>query len=151
LYGKNNGQNWKKLAGLGLPAVIPVILTVVSEGSSTAVAATLTAWGEPFGIVGGIALLGLMTVIGDTVTGYGIEALFKAIYEKRSKTESVRFMLKQDLPITEELKLKLKNLLNPVSSEISTDAQEVEIQKNVEYTTFVMLTHGNFLSFNDSV
>lgn len=69
----------KKLAGLGLPGVILVILTVTTGGSSAAVAATLTALGGPFGIVGGIALLGLVTVVGDTVTGYGIEAILKGI------------------------------------------------------------------------
>ncbi|AVH65355.1 MULTISPECIES: hypothetical protein [unclassified Nostoc] len=120
----------KKLAGLGLPGVILVILAVTSGGSSAAVAATLTALGGPFGIVGGIALLGLITVAGDAVAGYGIEAILKAIYEERSKTESVTFLLNEikDLPITEELKLKLKNELRP---ENITNAQKVEIPKVV--------------------
>lgn len=120
----------KKLAGLGLPGVILVILAVTSGGSSAAVAATLTALGGPFGIVGGIALLGLITVAGDAVAGYGIEAILKAIYEERSKTESVTFLLNEikDLPITEELKLKLKNELR---SENITNAQKVEIPKVV--------------------
>ncbi|MEH2268238.1 MAG: hypothetical protein V7K68_07370 [Nostoc sp.] len=121
----------KKLAGLGLPGIILVILTVTSGGSSVAVAATLTALGGPFGIVGGIALLGVITAVGDAVAGYGLEGIVKAIYKERSKTESVPFLLKEikDLPITEELKLKLKNEL---SSEVSTDEQKVEIPKTVE-------------------
>ncbi|MBN3894354.1 MAG: hypothetical protein HWQ41_03490 [Nostoc sp. NOS(2021)] len=121
----------KKLAGLGLPGVILVILTVTSGGSSAAVAATLTALGGPFGIVGGIALLGLITVAGDAVAGYGIEAIVTAIYKERSKTESVQVLLKEikDLPITEELKLKLRNELR---SEVYTDAQKAEIPKTVE-------------------
>lgn len=121
----------KKLAALGLPGVILVILTVASEGSSAAVAATLTAFGGPFGIVGGIALLGLITVVGNTLGAYGIEAILKAIYKERSKTEPVRFFLKEikDLPITEELKLKLENEL---VSEISTEAEEVEMPTTVE-------------------
>ncbi|MEH1925017.1 hypothetical protein [Nostoc sp.] len=118
----------KKLAGLGLPGVILVILTVTSGGSSAAVAATLTALGGPFGILGGIALLGLITVVGDAVAGSGLEAIVKAIYKERSKTEYVQFLLQEikGLPITEELKLKLKNEL---SSEVVIDAQEVEIPK----------------------
>ena len=121
----------KKLAGLGLPGVILVILTVMSGGSSAAVAAAITALGGPFGIVGGIAILGLITVVGDTVAGYGIEAVLKAIYTERSKTESVRFLLKEikDLPISEELKLKLKNELSP---EINIDAEEVQPPKIIE-------------------
>jgi hypothetical protein len=121
----------KKLAGLGLPGIILVILTVTSAGSNAAVVAALTAIGGPFGIVGGIALLGLITVVGDTVAGYGIEAVLKAIYTERSKTESVRFLLKEikDLPISEELKLRLKNELSP---EINIDAEEVQPPKTIE-------------------
>ena len=121
----------KKLAGLGLSGIILVILTATSGGSSAAVAAALTAVGGPFGIVGGIALLGLITVVGDAIAGSGIEAILKAVYTERSKSESVRFLLKEikDLPITEELKLKLKNQLSPV---IITENQEVEIPKTVE-------------------
>jgi hypothetical protein len=84
----------KKLAGLGLPGVILVVLTAASGGSSAAVAATLTMLGGPFGIVGAIALLGLITVVGDIVAGYGIEAILQSIYAERSKTESVKFLLK---------------------------------------------------------
>jgi hypothetical protein len=116
----------KKIAGLGLPGVILVILAAASGGSSAAVAAAITALGGPFGILGGIGILGLITVLGDTVAGYGIEAILKAIYKERSKTESVRFLLKEikDLPITEELRLKLKKELSP---EISIEYEEVEI------------------------
>jgi hypothetical protein len=120
----------KKLAGLGLPGVILVVLTVASGGSSAAVAAALTAWGGPFGIVGGIALLGLVSVIGDTVAGFGLEALLKAIYSERSKTESVRVLLKEikDLPISDELKLKLKEHLSPAGTyEVPDAPRTVEI------------------------
>jgi hypothetical protein len=112
----------KKLAGLGFPGVILVILTVTSGGSSAAVTAALTAWGGPFGIVGGIALLGLATVLGDKIGEYGIEAILKGIYAERSKTESVGFLLKeiQDLPISEQLKVKLKNQLSRETTNIYT-------------------------------
>ncbi|MCW5314095.1 hypothetical protein GTQ43_09845 [Nostoc sp. KVJ3] len=121
----------KKLAGLGLPGVILVVLAATSGGSSAAVAAALTALGGPFGIIGGIGLLGLITVLGDTVAGYGIEAILKAVYAERSKTESVRYLLKEikDLPITEELKLKLKNQLSPEST---TATEEIPQPTTVE-------------------
>ncbi|ACC81020.1 MULTISPECIES: hypothetical protein [Nostoc] len=121
----------KKLAGLGLPGIILVILTVTSAGSNAAIVAALTAVGGPFGIVGGIGLLGLITVLGDTVAGYGIEAVLKAVYTERSKTESVRYLLKEikDLPISEELKLKLKNHLSP---ETVTEVEDVQAPKTIE-------------------
>jgi hypothetical protein len=108
-----------------------VILTVTSAGSNAAIVAALTAVGGPFGIVGGIGLLGLITVLGDTVAGYGIEAVLKAVYTERSKTESVRYLLKEikDLPISEELKFKLKNHLSP---ETVTEVEDVQAPKTIE-------------------
>ncbi|UKO96134.1 hypothetical protein [Nostoc sp. UHCC 0870] len=122
----------KKLAGLGVPGIILVILTVSSGGSNAAIVAALTAVGGPLGIVGGIGLLGLTTVLGDTVASYGIEAILKAVYTERGKTESVRFLLKEinDLPISDELKLKLKNHLSPEANaytEASEQPRTVEI------------------------
>jgi hypothetical protein len=122
----------KKLAGLGVPGIILVILTVSSAGSNAAIVAALTSVGGPLGIVGGIGLLGLTTVLGDAVAGYGIEAILKAVYTERGKTESVRFLLKEinDLPISDELKLKLKNHLSPEANaytEASEQPRTVEI------------------------
>ncbi|MBW4592860.1 MAG: hypothetical protein KME46_08040 [Brasilonema angustatum HA4187-MV1] len=116
----------KKLAGLGLPGIILVIITATAGGSSAAVAAALTAVGGPFGILGGIGLLGLVTVLGDTIAGFGIEAILKAVYAERSKTESVRFLLKEinDLPISDELKLKLKNQLTPETNTYTVPSDE---------------------------
>jgi hypothetical protein len=116
----------KKLAGLGLPGIILVILTATSGGSSAAVAAALTSVGGPFGIVGGIALLGLTTVLADSVAGFGIDAILKAVYAERSKTESVRALVKEinDLPITDELKLKLKNQLSAETTSTYTEVPE---------------------------
>lgn len=127
----------KKLAGLGLPGVILVVLTAALGGSSAAVTATLTTLGGPFGIVGAIALFGLITVVGDIVAGYGIEAILKAIYAERSKTESVKFLFKEikDLPITEDLKLKLKNQL---CQEIITDYEEIKTPKTIEIVVLII-------------
>jgi hypothetical protein len=104
----------KKLAAFGLPGAILVILAASSAGSNAAVVAALTALGGPFGILGGIGVLGLITMVGDIVGKYGIEAVLNTLYTERSKTESVRYLLKEieDLPVSDELKLKLKNKLS---------------------------------------
>ncbi|MBP5977626.1 hypothetical protein HW132_34195 [Brasilonema sp. CT11] len=124
----------KKLAGLGLPGIILVILTASAGGSSAAVAAALTAVGGPFGILGGIGLLGLITVLGDTIAGFGIEAILKAVYAERTKTESTRFLLKEieDLPISDELKLKLKNQLTPETNTYTVPSDEPRTVEIVE-------------------
>ncbi|WGV25097.1 hypothetical protein [Halotia branconii] len=121
----------KKLAGLGLPGIILVVLAASSAGSNAAIVAALTAVGGPLGIIGGIGLLGLAGVLGDAISGFGVEAILKAVYSERSKNESVRVLLKEinDLPISDELKLKLKNHLSP---EHTTYAETVEGPRTVE-------------------
>ncbi|TAE58567.1 MAG: hypothetical protein EAZ87_12990 [Nostocales cyanobacterium] len=120
----------KKLGGLGVPGVILVILAITSAGSNAAIVATLTSIGGPFGILGGIGLLGLTSLIGDAASTYGLEAIIKAIYSERKKTESLRLLLKevQDLPISDELKTKLTEHLNSET----TETEVVEEPKTVE-------------------
>ncbi|MTJ18479.1 MULTISPECIES: hypothetical protein [unclassified Dolichospermum] len=124
----------KKLAGLGLPGVILLILAVTSAGSNAAIVAALTAIGGPFGILGGIGLLGLTTVVGDSVAAYGIEAIIKAVYSERLKTESETLLIKEieELPISDELKAKLKDHLSSVSSTSTEPASEPRIVEIVD-------------------
>ncbi|GCL35052.1 hypothetical protein SR1949_01440 [Sphaerospermopsis reniformis] len=127
----------KKLAGLGLPGIIILILAVASAGSNAAIAGLLTSVGGPFGIVGGIGLLGLVKVIGDLIADYGIEAIIKAVYSERSKTETLRSLLYeiQNLPICQELKLKLQYHLKSESKKYlpslrTVNTSSVKIENN---------------------
>jgi len=124
----------KKIGGLGLPGILLVILTAATGGvgSSTAVATVIMSLGGPFGVLGGLGVLGLVAIVGDAVTGYGVEAVLNAIYIERSKTESVRYLRKEikDLPITDELKVKLEKQLSPET--ITDTQQEVEHPRPIE-------------------
>jgi len=119
----------KQLAGFGLPGSILLILGFASAGSNAAIVAVLTAAGGPFGILGGIGLLGLTKVIGDLIADYGIEGILKAVYSERSKTETLRSLLYeiQDLPICEELKIKLQNHLKSESKKYLPSLRTVNI------------------------
>ncbi|MCC5634813.1 hypothetical protein LC593_02915 [Nostoc sp. CHAB 5844] len=121
----------KKIAGLGLPGILFVIATATSGGSVTAVVTLLSSLGGPLGLLGGLGLLGLVGVLAEYITGFGVESVLKLIYTERSKTESVRFLLKEikDLPITDELKLKLKHHISPV---VVTEPEEGPSPKTIE-------------------
>lgn len=107
----------KKIAGLGLPGIILLVIAFASAGSNTVIVAVLTAAGGPFGILGGIGLLGLTKVVGDLIADYGIEAILKAVYSERSKTETLRSLIYEieNLPICPDLKLKLQDYLKSAS------------------------------------
>ncbi|MBU7585648.1 MAG: hypothetical protein KAF91_22650 [Nostoc sp. TH1S01] len=121
----------KKIAGLGLPGILFVIATAASGGSVAAVVTLLSSLGGPLGLLGGLGLLGLVGVLAEYIAGFGIENVLKLVYTERSKTESVRFLLKEinELPISDELKVKLKEHLNPV---VVTDTPEGQAPKTIE-------------------
>ncbi|MDJ0728716.1 MAG: hypothetical protein QNJ33_01870 [Crocosphaera sp.] len=110
----------KKLSSLGLPGIILVITMAASGGigGSYALVAAIATLGGPFGLVGGLTVLGLMTIIGEVLAEFGIEAILANVYTERSKTESVQALLKEikDLPISDDLKLKLSHVLKSAQS-----------------------------------
>ncbi|MBH8578003.1 hypothetical protein I8752_34660 [Nostocaceae cyanobacterium CENA369] len=121
----------KKIAGLGLPGILFVIATATSGGSVAAVVAMLSSLGGPLGLLGGLGLLGLVGALAEYLAAFGTENILKLIYTERSKTESVRFLLKEikELPITDELKLKLKHHISPV---VITEPEEGPTPKIIE-------------------
>ncbi|MDZ8183839.1 MAG: hypothetical protein RMX96_03115 [Nostoc sp. ChiSLP02] len=106
----------KKIAGLGLPGILFVIATSASAGNVAAVVAFLSSLGGPLGLLGGLGMLGLVGILGEYIAAFGIETVLKLIYTERSKTESESFLLKEikELPITDDLKLKLEHHISPV-------------------------------------
>ncbi|MFM6059056.1 MAG: hypothetical protein ACKPBT_12980 [Microcystis aeruginosa] len=91
----------KKVAGAYLAsAIIAVIVLIVTLG-------------QPFVVFLGIGAMGLVTVLGDAIAQYGIEAVLNAFYTERSKKESLETLLTEidSLPLTDDLKLKTKKHL----------------------------------------
>lgn len=104
----------RNVAALGLPGVI-LVITMAATGFAGAAAITtaLAALGGPFGMLGGISVLGITALVANALSKYGIDALLEGIYLERSKTESREKLNKEidELPVSWELKLKLKALL----------------------------------------
>ncbi|MFB2894612.1 hypothetical protein ACE1CI_17015 [Aerosakkonemataceae cyanobacterium BLCC-F50] len=107
----------KKLTGLYLgSAIVAVVVAILTLG-------------ESFVILLGIGAFGLVTLLGDAIAEYGVDAVLIGIYTERSKKESVESLLKEidGLLITEPLKLKLKNQLiaNNTTKNSETEADKV--------------------------
>jgi hypothetical protein len=120
----------QKIASLGLPGIVLVIAVAASGSTCNPLIFVLAGLGGPLGILGGLGGLGLMTIVGDVVTGYGIEALLSAIYKERRKTETQESLLKEveGLPIKQGLKLNLKHQLEvEIASEAPASPRNVEI------------------------
>lgn len=69
--------------------------------------------GQPFVVFMGIGAMGLVSILGDAIAQYGIEAVLNALYVERSKKESLETLFAEidGLPLTNELKLKIKTQL----------------------------------------
>ncbi|MCA2552220.1 MAG: hypothetical protein IM466_00255 [Microcystis sp. M04BS1] len=106
----------KKVAGAYLAsAIIAVIVLIVTLG-------------QPFVVFLSIGAMGLVTVLGDAIAEYGIEAVLNSFYTERSKKESLETLLAEidTLPLTDDLKLKTKKHL--------TDHQEQKVKQQETVT-----------------
>ena len=78
----------KKVAALGLPGVILVIVMATTGlTGAAAIAAALAILGGPAGMLGGIAVLGLTALITDALAKVGLEDLLTAVYCQRRQIE----------------------------------------------------------------
>jgi hypothetical protein len=87
--------------------------------------------GQPFVIFMGIGAMGLVSILGDAIAQYGIEAVLNALYVERSKKESLETLFAEidGLPVTNELKLKIKTQLTEHQN------QTVQPEKTVSEAT----------------
>lgn len=71
-----------KLAGLGVPALVLVVaMATTGLTGAAAITAGLAALG-PFGIIGGIATLGVITLLSQGLTEYGFDAIFTELVKE---------------------------------------------------------------------
>lgn len=107
-----------KIALIGLPALAFVVAASIASSAGLAggavVVAALAMLGGPIGLVGGLLTLGLLTLIADGVSKYGLNTLllesFKARRERGISVEQIHAEI-DSLWISDELKYKLKTQL----------------------------------------
>jgi hypothetical protein len=112
----------RKIASLGAPAIAFAVAASIAGGMGLAGGAVVTTalamLGGPFGMIGGLVALGILTVIADAVGKHGIEAVLAATFRVRREqgmTDEQIFQEIDNLWLSDELKLKIKNLLKKSS------------------------------------
>lgn len=121
----------KVIASLGLPGVILIVtMATTAYPVTTAIPFALAVLGGPFGMFGGLTVLGLTTLVSEALAGYGIEKLLSYVYAERSKNESLAGILKEinGLPISDDLKQKLKDTL-PKKEDVDSDAYFPQVKE----------------------
>ena len=103
------------IVGLGIPGIV-LLIAIATTGltGGAAIVAALATLGGPFGMLGGMALLGVMVLISKGIATYGFEEILvvclKGLREKGiSKAEIIRKVMRY--PISRAMKLKVKEAL----------------------------------------
>lgn len=104
------------IAGLGVPSLV-LIVAIFAGGlaGGAAIVAALALLGGPLGMLGGLALLGVLVMISKAITDYGFEVVFKAVLKKlkeRGVTKQEILRKIAEYPISDDLKAKLQNYIN---------------------------------------
>ncbi|MFC5847882.1 hypothetical protein [Deinococcus petrolearius] len=104
-----------KIVGLGLPGLLLLLLIGTSGlAGAAAVTASLALLGGPFGMLGGIAALGILAMISRSVSGYGFENLLRKVVDRlknQGKSEKDIMEYVNELPVSSDLKQKMRDYL----------------------------------------
>ncbi len=101
----------EKLAALGVPGlVLLVAIATTGVAGGAAIVAALAFLGGPFGMMGGIAVLGIIGLVSQGIASYGMEAIFKGVVEKLRASGKSHQQIRKELesyPISRTLKRDL--------------------------------------------
>ncbi|MCG9127596.1 hypothetical protein JT359_08365 [Candidatus Poribacteria bacterium] len=118
------------IAGLGVPGLILMSMIAASPWvGAPAITASLAAIG-PFGMVGGIATLGILVFITRAFTKFGLREFFQAVFIKlldKGKTIEEIIQEIERYPISKELKARLREFIREYSEENGKEMNEIEI------------------------
>lgn len=120
---------WKQLissiAGLGIPGlVLLVVMSSTGFAGAAALTTALAAMGGPMGMLGGIAVLGILSMMSKGLAAYGLDAIFYAVVDELDR----RGIGKEDISqYVEELqfipKMIKKKIIEMISGRESGDGE----------------------------
>lgn len=104
-----------KIVGLGVPGLVLLVAMAISGwAGAAAITAALAMLGGPFGMLGGIAVLGILSMISQGIADYGFESLFEATVSGLQAKGKTNAQIEKEInsyPISRELKFKIKEYL----------------------------------------
>ena len=100
-----------KIAALGVPGlVLTVAIGATGLAGGAAITTALAAIG-PGGMIGGLVTLGVIGLISEGISKYGVDAIFSAVVKELYRRGETKEQLKQKIkryPISKDLKSKCK-------------------------------------------
>ncbi len=107
----------QKIVALGVPGLVLLIVMGTSGyAGAAAIVSSLALLGGPFGMIGGIAALGLMVLISNSIAKYGFEKIMKGVVvglkEKGKSKNDIKIEIDSYWTLTNDLKEKLKKYVD---------------------------------------
>lgn len=103
-----------KIAALGVPGlVLTVAIGATGLAGGAAITTALAAIG-PGGMIGGLVTLGVIGLISEGISKYGVDAIFSAVVKELYRRGETKEQLKQKnkrYPISKDLKRKLNEYI----------------------------------------
>lgn len=103
-----------KIAALGVPGlVLTVAIGATGLAGGAAITTALAAIG-PGGMIGGLVTLGVIGLISEGISKYGVDAIFSAVAKELYRRGETKEQLKQKIkryPISKDLKRKLNEYI----------------------------------------
>ena len=103
-----------KIAALGVPGlVLTVAIGATGLAGGAAITTALAAIG-PGGMIGGLVTLGVIGLISEGISKYGVDAIFSAVVNELYRRGETKEQLKQKIkryPISKDLKRKLNEYI----------------------------------------
>ena len=107
-----------KIAALGVPGLILIIaMSATGLSGGAALTTALAAIGH-FGMLGGIATLGVVVLLSQGLTEFGFNAIFTAVVKelyKKGKDKNAILRKIEKYPVSKSLKRKLREQLENIS------------------------------------
>lgn len=101
-----------KIAALGVPGLVLLIaINAAGWAGGAAITTALAALG-PGGMIGGIALLGVIGLISHGLSEFGFDAIYSGVVKelyKKGETKQTILEKIEKYPVSKSLKLKLKD------------------------------------------
>ncbi len=101
----------QKIVALGVPGLILLfVISGTGVAGGAAIVAALATLGGPLGMMGGIAMMGLLTLIANALARYGLDALAEAVVDGLKSNGTSRSEIRRKVnaaPITRGMKDKI--------------------------------------------
>ena len=101
-----------KIVALGVPGLVLLIaMSATGWAGAAALTTALAALGGPLGMLGGIAVLGMLSLISKGIANFGFEAIYRRVLQRlkdeEGLTEDELIKKINSYPISRGLRLKL--------------------------------------------